>query len=109
MEAAIGLPAESEWWSGATASDEANLLSAWEHSLAVGHPGRALRLAAALGWHSFFRGHLGTGRARLRRTLQAAPSHRRTMPSPRRSSRPGCWRGRSAISARRTITCSADW
>ena len=39
MEAAIGLPAESEWWSGATASDEANLLSAWEHSLAVGHTG----------------------------------------------------------------------
>jgi predicted ATPase/DNA-binding CsgD family transcriptional regulator len=71
-EAAIGLPAESEWWSGATASDEANLLSAWEHSLALGHTGQALRLAAALGWHSFFRGHLGTGRARLRRTLEAA-------------------------------------
>ena len=34
--------------------------------------GRALHLAAALGWHSFFRGHLGTGRARLDRTLQAA-------------------------------------
>jgi len=72
MEAAIGLPAESDWWSGASASEEANFLSAWEHSLAEGHLGRALHLAAALGWHSFFRGHLGTGRARLDRTLQAA-------------------------------------
>ncbi|HKQ43737.1 MAG TPA: AAA family ATPase, partial [Pseudonocardia sp.] len=72
MEAAIGLAAESEWWSGGSASDEANFLSAWEHSLAEGHLGRALHLAAALGWHSFFRGHLGTGRARLDRTLQAA-------------------------------------
>ena len=72
MEAAIGLPAESDWWSGASASEEANFLSAWEHSLADGHLGRALHLAAALGWHSFFRGHLGTGRARLDRTLQAA-------------------------------------
>ena len=34
MEAAIGLPAESDWWSGASASEEANFLSAWEHSLA---------------------------------------------------------------------------
>jgi predicted ATPase/DNA-binding CsgD family transcriptional regulator len=74
METAIGLPAESEWWSGATASDEANLLSAWEHSLAGGRTGRALQLAAALGWHSFFRGHLGTGRARLAQTLDAAGS-----------------------------------
>ena len=72
MEAAIGLPAESDWWSGASASEEANFLSAWEHSLAEGHLERALHLAAALGWHSFFRGHLGTGRARLDRTLQAA-------------------------------------
>jgi len=72
MEAAIGLPAESDWWSGASTSEEANFLSAWEHSLAEGHLGRALYLAAALGWHSFFRGHLGTGRARLDRTLQAA-------------------------------------
>jgi len=72
MEAAIGLPAESDWWSGASTSEEANFLSAWEHSLAEGHLGRALHLAAALGWHSFFRGHLGTGRARLDRTLQAA-------------------------------------
>ena len=72
MEAAIGLPAESDWWSGASASEEANFLSAWEHSLAEGQLGRALHLAAALGWHSFFRGHLGTGRARLDRTLQAA-------------------------------------
>ena len=72
MEAAIGLPAESDWWSGASASEEANFLSAWEHSLAEGHLGRALHLAAALGWHSFFRGHLGTGRARLDRTLQAS-------------------------------------
>ena len=73
-EATIGLPAESGWWSGATASDEANLLSAWEHSLAEGHTGRTLHLAAALGWHSFFRGHLGTGRARLAHTLEAAGS-----------------------------------
>ena len=72
MEAAIGLPAESDWWSGASTSEEANFLSAWEHSLAEGHLERALHLAAALGWHSFFRGHLGTGRARLDRTLQAA-------------------------------------
>ena len=72
MEAAIGLPAESDWWSGASTSEEANFLSAWQHSLAEGHLGRALYLAAALGWHSFFRGHLGTGRARLDRTLQAA-------------------------------------
>jgi predicted ATPase/DNA-binding CsgD family transcriptional regulator len=71
MEAAIGLPAESEWWSGASASDEANFLSAWEHSLAAGDLGRALHLAAALGWHSFFRGHLGTGRARIDRALAA--------------------------------------
>jgi len=72
MEAAIGLAAESEWWSGGSASDEANFLSAWEHSLATGDVGRALHLAAALGWHSFFRGHLGTGRARLDRTFAAA-------------------------------------
>jgi len=74
METAIGLPAESKWWSGATASDAANLLSAWEHSLAGGRTGWALQLAAALGWHSFFRGHLGTGRARLAQTLDAAGS-----------------------------------
>ena len=64
---------------------------------------RRCALAAALGWHSFFRGHLGTGRARLRRTLEAAilaRSHRPTMPSPRRwASRPGSWRGRSATSS----------
>jgi len=72
MEAAIGLAAESEWWSGGSASDEANFLSAWEHSLAAGDVGRALHLAAALGWHSFFRGHLGTGRAQLDRTFAAA-------------------------------------
>lgn len=75
MEAAIGLAAESDWWSGASAAEEANLLSAWEHSLADGHLGRALHLAAALGWHSFFRGHLGTGRARLHQTLGAAADH----------------------------------
>ena len=97
MEAAIGLPAESDWWSGASASEEANFLSAWEHSLAEGHLGRALHLAAALGWHSFFRGHLGTGRARLDRTLQAPRKrHRPTTPSPRRPSPQGCWRGPSA-------------
>ena len=67
-----GCPPSPTWWSGASASEEANFLSAWEHSLAEGHLGRALHLAAALGWHSFFRGHLGTGRARLDRTLQAA-------------------------------------
>jgi len=72
MEAAIGLAAESEWWSGGSASDEANFHSAWEHSLAAGDVGRALHLAATLGWHSFFRGHLGTGRARLDRTFAAA-------------------------------------
>ena len=104
MEAAIGLPAESDWWSGASASEEANFLSAWEHSLAEGHLGRALHLAAALGWHSFFRGHLGTGRARLDRTLQACRgSATRTTPSPRRWSPQACWRGRSARSARRAI------
>jgi predicted ATPase/DNA-binding CsgD family transcriptional regulator len=72
MEAAIGLAAESEWWSGGSASDEANFHSAWEHSLAAGDVGRALHLAATLGWHSFFRGHLGTGRTRLDRTFAAA-------------------------------------
>jgi predicted ATPase/DNA-binding CsgD family transcriptional regulator len=71
-EATIGLATESEWWSGTTASDEANLLSAWEHSVAAGHMEQALHLAAALGWHSFFRGHLGAGRRRLGRTLAAA-------------------------------------
>ena len=104
MEAAIGLPAESEWWSGASASEEANFLSAWEHSLAEGHLGRALHLAAALGWHSFFRGHLGTGRARLDRTLQAsAASATRRRPRRGGGRRQGCWRGRSASSARRAI------
>jgi hypothetical protein len=102
MEAAIGLAAESEWWSGASASDEANFLSAWEHSLAAGDVGRALHLAAALGWHSFFRGHLGTGAHGSTGPSRPQATHRPTTPSPRRPLPPGCWRGPSATWARRT-------
>ena len=107
MEAAIGLPAESDWWSGASASEEANFLSAWEHSLAEGQLGRALHLAAALGGTpssavTSARGaHGSTGPCRRPRT------RRPTTPSPRRRSLQACWRGRSAKSARRASTCRA--
>ena len=72
MEARIGLPAETEWWSGSTAAEEANLQAALDHTLRTGRVGEALSLAAALGWHSYFRGHLGTGRAHLDRAFGAA-------------------------------------
>ena len=72
LEARIGLPAEAEWWSATTAADEANLREALEHSLAVGDSMAALPLATALGWHAYFRGHLGAGQAQLERALTAA-------------------------------------
>ena len=66
------------WWS--TASAEANLQEALDHSLASGRVAAALPLAAALGWHAYFRGHLGTGQAQLDRALAAA--EQRTDPPP---------------------------
>ena len=46
--------------------------SALDHCLDAGDTAAALRLAAALGWHSYFRGNLGAGRAQLHRALAAA-------------------------------------
>ena len=71
-EAGIGLPAETQWWRESTASDQANLQAALDHCLAVGDTAAALRLAAALGWYSYFRGHLGAGQAQLHRVLAVA-------------------------------------
>src|SRR5688500_4098532 len=42
------------------------------HSMATVYTAAAPRLAAALGWHAYLRGRLDTGRARLRRVLEAA-------------------------------------
>jgi non-specific serine/threonine protein kinase len=72
QEASIGLASESELWTGSTASDQANLELALEHCLEVRQIPEALRLAAALGWHSYLRGHLGAGRDHLDRVLAAA-------------------------------------
>ncbi len=72
LEAGIGQAAEAEWWTGTRASAEANLQEALDHSLDTGDTGAALPLAAALGWHAYFRGHLGDGRAQLDRALAAA-------------------------------------
>jgi predicted ATPase/DNA-binding CsgD family transcriptional regulator len=71
-EAQIGTPTEAHWWTRASTAEEANLDVAFEHSMAAGRTEAALRLAAALGWHAYLRGHLGTGRRRLRRVLEAA-------------------------------------
>lgn len=60
FEAALGLPAERQWW-GRIALDQANLRVALEHSLATGREEDALALAAALGWYCYTRGHLGAG------------------------------------------------
>jgi predicted ATPase/DNA-binding CsgD family transcriptional regulator len=79
-EARIGMPAEAQWWTHTSAAEEANLGLAFAHCLAAGPTEAALRLAAALGWHSYFHGHLGTGRARLGQALDAVG--RATVPPP---------------------------
>ncbi len=72
QEAQIGTPTEAQWWTPASTATEANLEMAFEHAMATGDTEAALRLAAALGWHAYLRGRLDTGRARLRRVLEAA-------------------------------------
>jgi non-specific serine/threonine protein kinase len=71
-EAQIGALTEAHWWTRASAAEEANLEVAFEHSMTTGKTDAALRLAAALGWHAYLRGHLGAGQVRLRRVLEPA-------------------------------------
>ena len=100
MEAAIGLPAECDWWSGATPRSEANFLSALGARLADGTPGRALHLAGGAGL-ALLLPRPPRHRARTARPDPAGGrgSSHPTTPSPRRWSPQACWRGRSARSA----------
>jgi predicted ATPase/DNA-binding CsgD family transcriptional regulator len=76
QEGRIGLRAEREWWSRPTAADHANLHTALDHCLLTGRAPETLQIATALGWHAYFRGHLGTGRDQVRRALETFPGAR---------------------------------